>query len=266
MSPSSPGLWAQSRTHHENLFVFVRQCSVSGWAHRARWLLLGLFLFYQTSSAKAEFKDSWKVQNGWVSEEDLKDWHRCKDALARLKSKCNTGCRRKQRQEGACFWISETNPLPTRGWNHLHHKRPPQLLSSSSLWCLTPDPWPLGGAVAVYTVAHWLQPAIETDEMWLQLQTDLKEAIESVWTVIGYPEHCRGTRCHNEMHLFIFPPLFPEKMTGAMHLLTAPALSIYSGLHDSHRHTTCCARGVSGSLTNSKIRIMICSQMRQAGI
>lgn len=63
-------------------------------------------------------------------------------------------------------------------------------------------------------VAHWLQPAIETDEMWLQLQTDLKEAIESVWTVMGYPEHCRGARCNNEMHLFVFSPLFPGKMTG----------------------------------------------------
>lgn len=113
------------------------------------------------------------------------------------------------RQEDACFWIAETNPLLTRGWNHLHHKRAPQLLSSSAIWHLTPDPQPLGGAVAVYTVAHWLQPAIETDEMWLQLQTDLKEAIESVWTVIGYPAHCRGTRCHNEMHLFIFSPSLP---------------------------------------------------------
>lgn len=130
MSPSLPGLWARSRTHYENLFVFVRQCSVSGWAHRTRWLLLRLFLLHQTSSAKAEFKDIWKAQNGWVSEEDLKDWHRCKDALARLKSKCNTGFRGKQRQEGACCWVSETNPLLTRGWNHLRHKRPHQLLIS----------------------------------------------------------------------------------------------------------------------------------------
>lgn len=66
---------------------------------------------------------------------------------------------------------------------------------------------PLGGAVAVCRAEYWLQSAIETDEMWLQLQTDLKEAIESVWTVMGYPEHCRGARCNNEMHLFVSPPL-----------------------------------------------------------
>lgn len=100
--------------------------------------------------------------------------------------------------------------------------------------------------------------------MWLQLQTDLKEAIESVWTVMGYPEPCRGTRNYNMMHLFVFPPL-PREDDWAMHLLTAPALLIYAGLHDSHRHTTCCARGLSGSLTNLKIRIMMCSQMRQTG-
>ena len=83
------------------------------------------------------------------------------------------------------------------------------------LWHVAICAWPLGGAVAVCRVAHWLQSAIETDEMWLQLQTDLKEAIESVWTVMGYPEHCRGARCNNEMHLFVFyPPPFPEKMTG----------------------------------------------------
>lgn len=56
------------------------------------------------------------------------------------------------------------------------------------------------------TVARSLCPAIETDEMWLQLQTDLKEAIGSVWTVMGYPEHCRGTGYNNEMHLFVCPP------------------------------------------------------------
>lgn len=115
-------------------------------------------------------------------------------------------------------------------------------------------------------VAQWLQSAIETDEMWLQLQTDLKEAIESVWTVMGYPEHCRGAHCNNEMHLFVFSPPLPREDDWAMHLLTAPALSIYSGPHDSHRRATCCARGEAGSLTNPKIRIMICSQMRQAGI
>lgn len=63
-------------------------------------------------------------------------------------------------------------------------------------------------------VTPWLYSPIETDEMWLQLQTDLKEAIESVWTVMGYPEHCRGVCGNNEMHLFVFPPFFPEKMTG----------------------------------------------------
>lgn len=68
-------------------------------------------------------------------------------------------------------------------------------------------------------VTQMLWAAIETDEMWLQLQTDLKEAIESVWTVMGYPEHCRGARRNNEMHLFVFSPpplplLFPEKLTG----------------------------------------------------
>lgn len=55
------------------------------------------------------------------------------------------------------------------------------------------------------TVARSLRVAIETDEMWLQLQTDLKEAIGSVWTVMGYPEHCRGTGYNNEMHLFVPP-------------------------------------------------------------
>lgn len=77
--------------------------------------------------------------------------------------------------------------------------------------------------MAVCRDTHWLWSAIETDEMWLQLQTDLKEAIESVWTVMGYPEHCRGAHCNNEMHLFVSPTsplppppslLFPEKMTG----------------------------------------------------
>lgn len=58
-------------------------------------------------------------------------------------------------------------------------------------------------------VARSLRAAIETDEMWLQLQTDLKEAIGSVWTVMGYPEHCGGTGYNNEMHLFISPPLLP---------------------------------------------------------
>lgn len=56
------------------------------------------------------------------------------------------------------------------------------------------------------SAARSLQAAIETDEMWLQLQTDLKEAIGSVWTVMGYPEHCRGAGYNNEMHLFVSPP------------------------------------------------------------
>lgn len=63
-------------------------------------------------------------------------------------------------------------------------------------------------------LARSLRAAIETDEMWLQLQTDLKEAIGSVWTVMGYPEHCRGTGYNNEMHLFVRPLYFPKKMTG----------------------------------------------------
>lgn len=74
--------------------------------------------------------------------------------------------------------------------------------------------------------------AIETDEMWLQLQTDLKEAIESVWTVMGYPERCRGACCRNEMHLFVPPPPLPplplhREDDWAVRLLTTPALSIY---------------------------------------
>lgn len=72
--------------------------------------------------------------------------------------------------------------------------------------------------------------------MWLQLQTDLKEAIESVWTVMGYPEHCRGARCRNEMHLFVFPLTTPPPREDdwAMRLSTAPALSIYSGALATH--------------------------------
>lgn len=109
--------------------------------------------------------------------------------------------------------------------------------------------------------------------MWLQLQTDLKEAIESVWTVMGYPEHCRGARCRNEMHLFVFPlttpptpPPPPREDDWAVRLLTAPALSIYSGALATHTGALLVVLEVSGSLTNPKIRIMICSQMRQAGI
>lgn len=64
---------------------------------------------------------------------------------------------------------------------------------------------PLGGAVAECSVARSLQCAIETDEMWPLLQTDLKEAIESVWTVMGYPEHRRSAYYNNEMHLFVPP-------------------------------------------------------------
>lgn len=61
------------------------------------------------------------------------------------------------------------------------------------------------------SVVHSLQAAIETDEMWLQLQTDLKEAIGSVWTVMGYPEPCRGAGYNNEMHLFVsLPPNHPS--------------------------------------------------------
>lgn len=71
--------------------------------------------------------------------------------------------------------------------------------------------------------------------MWLQLQTDLKEAIESVWTVMGYPERRRGARRRNEMHLFVPrlctppPPHAPlhREDDWAMRLLTSPALSIY---------------------------------------
>lgn len=83
-------------------------------------------------------------------------------------------------------------------------------------------------------VVHSLQAAIETDEMWLQLQTDLKEAIGSVWTVMGYPEHCRGTGYNNEMHLFV-PPLPPEKMTWlciyqeALHSRSTRAPIIHAG-------------------------------------
>lgn len=86
-------------------------------------------------------------------------------------------------------------------------------------------------------VAHSLRAAIETDEMWLQLQTDLKEAIGSVWTVMGYPEHCRGTGYNNEMHLFVPPPLhFPEKMAGlciyrqALHSRSPQATIIHAGV------------------------------------
>lgn len=87
------------------------------------------------------------------------------------------------------------------------------------------------------TVTRSLRPAIETDEMWLHLQTDLKEAIGSVWTVMGYPEHCRGTGYNNEMHLFVYPPppRFPEKMTGlciyrqALHSWSTRAPIIHAG-------------------------------------
>lgn len=61
------------------------------------------------------------------------------------------------------------------------------------------------------SVVRSLQAAIETDEMWLQLQTDLKEAIGSVWTVMGYTEPCRGAGYNNEMHLFVsYPPNHPS--------------------------------------------------------
>lgn len=86
------------------------------------------------------------------------------------------------------------------------------------------------------SVARSLRAAIETDEMWLQLQTDLKEAIGSVWTVMGYPEQCRGAGYNNEMHLFaptLPPTALPREDDWAVHLSTAPVLSVYPGLHNS---------------------------------
>lgn len=92
-------------------------------------------------------------------------------------------------------------------------------------------------------VAHSLRAAIETDEMWLQLQTDLKEAIGSVWTVMGYPEHCRGAGYNNEMHLFAPPPTpLPREDDWAVHLSTGPALSVYPGPHNSCGCATCAER------------------------
>lgn len=77
---------------------------------------------------------------------------------------------------------------------------------------------------------------IETDEMWLQPQTDLKEAIESVWTVMGYPEHCRGARRNNEMHLFTPSPphtAHANPLPGEASIDSAFALNLF-GPDSSH--------------------------------
>lgn len=118
------------------------------------------------------------------------------------------------------------------------------------------------------SAARSLQAAIETDEMWLQLQTDLKEAIGSVWTVMGYPEHCRGAGYNNEMHLFVShrpppPPSllhFPED-DWAVDLSTAAALSVEPGPYNSRGRATCCAEGVCGSPTNPKVRTMSANEV-----
>lgn len=140
--------------------------------------------------------------------------------------------------------------------------------SSSTQVQLPVCPWTLGGAVAVSSVVRSLQAAIETDEMWLQLQTDLKEAIGSVWTVMGYPEPCRGAGYNNEMHLFVPPETTPplsREDDWAVDLSIAPALSVCPGPYNSCGCATCCAEGVRGSRTNAKIRTMFCWQTRQAG-
>lgn len=104
--------------------------------------------------------------------------------------------------------------------------------------------------------------------MWLQLQTDLKEAIGSVWTVMGYPEPCRGAGYNNEMHLFVPPETTPplsREDDWAVDVSIAPALSVCPGPYNSCGCATCCAEGVRGSRTNAKIRTMFCWQTRQAG-
>lgn len=209
-------------------------------------LPLRLFFFHQRSSEKAawaqrQYSGVWEVQDGymcvWRRHERL--WQRGKE----IRQEWKVGVRQaveESRWLRLNIWDKTAANMRARekkennNWTGSSQSGQP-LGSSPSLWHVTINPGPLGGAVVVCRVANWLQSAIETDEMWLQLQTDLKEAIESVWTVMGYPEHCRGARCNNEMHLFVFPPLFPGKMTGpciywqALHSQSTQAHTIHIG-------------------------------------